>query len=394
MMSKKLIKQTNYNVGIVESYKATDKSHNIESPIVGSFSVKGMTVENAISQNRTKYSGEVWAQPTAFGKGGKFIDESGKLRPSTLFGSVDHPIDDRAELLLNEAAIAWYEVKRNDDGSWDGSADILNNPQGRIVKTFLEYAKMRGGGHLLGVSSRALGESMLSESSDGQYEAIVPESFELMSFDFVYNPSFQTAVASLNESKKGSKKSLTESIKALAKEDEEHADIYNKVAESLEKEEKQMKKTFEGKTIEKAKAAYLKELKDKEHELHNALYEIDNMDEEEFKKAYDGDKEKIMSAMQAEYREVLEELNNLKKAETKVENIEEPKVETVEESKEVINEENKTVKDFVDEAKEKELELFDDEESDEESDEETDEESEENNEEYNGKNKWSLSFLG
>lgn len=117
MMNKKLIKQTNYNVGIVESYKATEKSHNIENPIVGSFSVKGMTVENAISQNRTKYSGEVWAQPTAFGKGGKFIDESGKLRPSTLFGSVDHPIDDRAELLLNEAAIAWYEVKRNGDGS-------------------------------------------------------------------------------------------------------------------------------------------------------------------------------------------------------------------------------------------------------------------------------------
>ena len=94
---------------------------------------------------------------------------------------------------MQEAAIAWYDINRNEDGSWDGSAHILNNPQGRIVKTFLDYAKQFGGGDLLGVSSRALGESMMSESNGEQVEAIVPDSFELMSFDFVYNPSFQTA---------------------------------------------------------------------------------------------------------------------------------------------------------------------------------------------------------
>lgn len=353
MENKKLIKTRNYNIGIVESYKATDKAHEQScGSIIGSFSVKGMTVENAISQNRTKYTPEVWAQPTAFGRGGKFIDENGKLRPATLFGSVDHPTDDHAELLLNEAAIAWYNVTRNDDGSWDGDADILDNPQGKIVKTFLEYAKFRGGGHLLGVSSRALGESVLSESSDGQYESIIADSFELMSFDFVYNPSFQTAVASLNESKKGPKKSLVESVKALAKEDEEHADVYNKVAEELEKEVQLVaKKKFEGKSVEKAKADYLNQLKEQEHELHNAIYEIEKMTDEEFEKAYEGNRAAITDAIKAEYREVLEELNNLKNAGSQ------PATPGVK-AENVISEENKTIKDFADEAKAKEMEVL------------------------------------
>jgi len=132
---KKIFKERQFNLGIVESYKP-NKDANQDSPILGSFNVSGMAVENTVSQNRTRYSTEVWAQPTAFGKGGKFITEDGKLKPSTLFGSVDHPLDNRAELTLQEAAIAWSDLKRNEDGSWDGKADILNNPYGKIVKTF------------------------------------------------------------------------------------------------------------------------------------------------------------------------------------------------------------------------------------------------------------------
>lgn len=237
-MSKKVFKEQRY--GIIEGYKPS-KDTKEDSPIIGSFSVKGMTVEDAISQNRTKYTSEVWAQPTAFGKGGKFIDENGKLKPSTLFGSVDHPLDDRAQLLLKEAALGWYNVVRNEDGSWDGEADILNNPEGKLVKTFLDYAKHRGGGELLGVSSRAVGESVISEGTDGQYEAIVPEGFELMSFDFVYNPSFTTAVARVNESTK-SKVTLVESVRNLAKEDKENANYYEAVADGLEKEVSEMGK--------------------------------------------------------------------------------------------------------------------------------------------------------
>lgn len=297
-MSKKLIKARTYNVGIVESYKRTDKGHNIDSPVLGQFTVRGMTVENAVSQNRTKYSEAVWSQPTAFGRGGKFIDENGKLRPASLLGSVDHPTDDRVEVLLNNAAIAWYDVHRNPDGSWDGSADILNNPKGKIVQTFLEYAKERGGSNLLGVSSRALGESVTEETEEGQVESIVPESFELMAFDFVYNPSFQTAVASLNESKKdnGKLRSITESIKALAEEDKEHADYYETIADDLDKKSKEDKAKpeefkVEAKTVNAARAEYIEKLRDSENELQNTLYALRKMTDEEFAEKYDINKE-------------------------------------------------------------------------------------------------------
>jgi hypothetical protein len=450
IMSKKLIKNRQFNVGIVESYKAKseDKGHGIDSPILGEFFVKGMTVENTISQNRTKYPTEAWSQRNAFGSGGKFLDESGKLKPATLFGSVDHPTDDRAELLLSEAAIAWYDVKRNDDGSWDGKADVLNNPQGKIVKTFLEYAKERGGSGLLGVSSRALGETRLEESSDGQYESIVPESFELMSFDFVYNPSFQTATAVLNESAKGGRKTLTESIKALAKEDEEHADVYNKVIEDLEQRSKEKSTKKESKTVDQAKKEYYKTLRAKEKDLYNALYDLEEMSEEDFKKEYGQvDKAKVEKNMKAEYEEVLAEIQKLKEpkvenrkednmpkekinekkvTEAKMYNIELPKdkakklaqalkdeniyyepssagdlihfeikcdetqkeaiekflqtisesVEIIKESTYVINEENKTIGDFVDEAKEKEKDLFGEEDEDSDEDSEGEEEDE------------------
>lgn len=333
-MGKKLLKEKNYNLGIVESYK---KAEDKDSAIVGSFSVKGMTVENMVSQNKTKYSKDVWAQPTAFGIGGKFLDDEGKLRPSTLFGSVDHPIDNRAELLLQEAAIAWYEVSRNEDGSWDGAAHILNNPQGRIVKTFLDYAKEVGGSNLLGVSSRALGESRLAETNGEQIEAIVPESFELMSFDFVYNPSFKTAVARVNESTKVRTRSvLSESVRKLAKDDSLNAEIYELFANKIEMIDQELseidnnkKITVEGNSLSTAKDKYLRELRQQEKKLHDAIYELNMITNEEFSQNNDGDRGKLMKVLKKEYAEVTEEI-------TALENALETKVESAEEEKEVV----------------------------------------------------------
>lgn len=312
-MSKKLFKERQFNLGIVESYK---KSSGQDSAILGSFNVKGMTVENMVSQNKTQYSEAVWRQPTAFGKGGKFLDESGKLKPSTLFGSVDHPIDNRAELLLQEAAIAWHDVKRNEDGSWDGSAHILNNPQGRIVKTFLDYAKEVGGGDLLGVSSRALGESQMVEANGEQVEAIVPESFELMSFDFVYNPSFQTATARLNESKGSKKNVLVESVRKLAYQDIGHADLYKDFADKLETIDKEYKEgnkdmKFEGNSLKNVRTKYLKELRQEEKKLHDALHELKMMSDDEFAEKNSGDRGKLLSVVKEEYDEVRTELERL-----------------------------------------------------------------------------------
>ena len=227
---KKTFIEKKYNTVLVESYKKADEG----SPILGSFSVKGMTAENVKNQNGRIYRESVWQQPQAFGVGGDYIDENGKLRPTTLFGSLDHPLDDRAEFLGKESAIAWYDVRRNEDGTWDGEADILNTPDGRIVRALMEYAKYRKSSGILGVSSRAVGESRISESMGESVEEIIPEGFQLMSFDFVINPSFKTAVARFNESK-GSK-TLLESVNKLAIEDPEHAEVYKEFASGLTNE--------------------------------------------------------------------------------------------------------------------------------------------------------------
>lgn len=233
-MSKKVFIEKKYGLGIVESY---NPSKDKDSPILGTFEVKGMTVEDSENQNGRIYVSEVWQQPGTFAKGGKFFDENGKLRPSRLFGSLDHPLDDRAEFLLKEGAVAWREITRNADGTWDGIADILDTPEGKITKVYLEYAKRFGGGEMIGVSSRAIGDAVYKESNGRQLEYIVPEGFELMSFDFVYNPSFVTASATLTESKK-TRATLLESVKKLAKEDKENKDKYKPFIEKIERQEK------------------------------------------------------------------------------------------------------------------------------------------------------------
>ena len=235
-MKKKLLRD-NIKVSeiILESVDIHESKNGTQLPILGSFKVKGMTVEEVKNQNGRIYKSDVWQQPNSFAKGGKYLDESGNLYPNLLYGSLDHPLDDRSDFRLEEAAIAWYNVSRNDDGSWDGAADILDTAKGKVIKSLLEYAKYRNAIGLLGVSSRALGEATLEETTDGEVESIIAEGFELISFDFVYNPSFATAKVNLAESKKQSLL-LTESIKSLAKEDPEHADYYNSVAESIIKE--------------------------------------------------------------------------------------------------------------------------------------------------------------
>lgn len=279
-MKKRTIVERRYGNVLLESYQ---KNTDPDSPILGTFRVEGMAAENTVSQNETYYSTQLWAMPSALGKGGTYIDENGKLRPSTLFGSLDHPLTENADEMLfrlSEAAIAWADVDRQQNGTFNGVANILRTPTGNIVNTLLEYAKRYGGGDMLGVSSRGLGES---RSVNEGYNEVIPESYELLAFDFVYNPSFKNK-ATLTEAYKN-RKPLTEAIKNLAKEDEKHADIYKQYAEYIEKEVN-MNKLLEESSVEQAKKDYIIKLKEKINQLTNAIHELDMMEADEFKEKY------------------------------------------------------------------------------------------------------------
>lgn len=315
-MKKKTIVDRRYGNVLLESYK---KTTDPDSPILGSFSVEGMAAENTVSQNETYYSTELWSMPAALGKGGIYIDEAGKLKPSTLFGSLDHPLTDDADAMLfrlENSAIAWEDIQRQENGTYNGKANILKTPSGNIIKTLLDYVKQYGGGDMLGVSSRGLGES---QSVVEGYNKIVPESYELLAFDFVYNPSFRNK-AVLSESTKN-RRPLTEAIKKLAKEDKEHAEVYNEYAELLEKEVN-MNKLFEESSVETAKKDYIKKLKEGIHKLNNAIYELDMMESEEFKEKYPNRSyDKAMAKLRKEKQELelhLDEVTGVKVESKKV----------------------------------------------------------------------------
>lgn len=233
-MKKPIIKDSLITKPIViESVDRTQEDSKLPTPILGSYYIKGMTVEEALNQNGRKYPKETWQQPKSFMPGGRYVDESGNLKPVTLFGGLDHVLQDDEGFRLENAAICWFSVKRNEDGTWDGGYDVLDTPQGKIVHTISEYALLKKSSGLVGVSSRAFGDSSIEETTEGTVEVIVPDGFELISWDFVYDPSFTTAKVHVESTERNS---LTESIRNLAEADPAHGEYYESVAKSMEGE--------------------------------------------------------------------------------------------------------------------------------------------------------------
>lgn len=344
-MNKKQIIDRRYGSVITESYKP---SNNYEGPVIGTFSTKGMAAENTVSQNETFYSTQLWASSNALGKGGKFVDENGKLRPSTLYGSADHPVDEDINKMLpliKESAIVWKDITRNPDGTYDGTADILNTPNGKVIKVLLDYVKENGGGDVLGVSSRGLGESKRVNEA---YSEIIPESYELLAFDFVFNPSFSNS-ASLVESRRFNQQPITEAIRQLADKDKDNAEFYKEYAEILEEEVDLVKtKEIKQESLEPKEilGELVKSLKTEIHKLSNALYELDMLSDEDFKEKYPNKSKSNVTSKLTSSKQELEKLLalNLKLLER---GIEESVNESVDFSKHIW--EGWTVRDFIEE---------------------------------------------
>lgn len=113
------------------------------------------------------------------------------------FGELDHP-ESPVVSLKNVSHIIkdlWWE-----GDNVMGRVEILNTPFGNIVKEILKA------GYDIGISSRGTGS--LEELPDGR--AIVQDDFDLVTWDFVSNPSvgkaFMRPVSGLNESQVFSKK--------------------------------------------------------------------------------------------------------------------------------------------------------------------------------------------
>mgnify|MGYP003121884835 CR=1 FL=1 len=123
---------------------------------------------NAENQNGRIYPREILEREV--GKFDQLIDERRAL------GELDHP--DNAVVNLANASHLVREMWWNGD-TVEGVVEILDTPAGSILKSLVESSVK------LGISSRGLGST--KKNSNGH--DVVQDDFQLVTFDFVSNPS-------------------------------------------------------------------------------------------------------------------------------------------------------------------------------------------------------------
>lgn len=153
----------------------------------GIFEVEGI-LQRANTENQ---NGRNYSKPILEREISKFIDEF--VNNGNAYGELDHP--DSAVVSLKNASHIIKELWWDGD-EVKGKIELLNTPAGNIVKEIMKA------GHTIGISSRGTGS--VQQTNEGTME--VQPDFELITWDFVSNPSTQGAFmnsVSLNESAGG-----------------------------------------------------------------------------------------------------------------------------------------------------------------------------------------------
>ena len=144
-----------------------------------------------------------------------------KVATKALFLELGHPAD-REETDIKQACACIPEVPRIVDNDLYAYVDILDTPNGRLLKTLVDY------GFVPGISSRGSGDLMEDDVVD-------PETFFLETWDIVQLPAVKkarlTVCESLNTNNLKLRKALTESISSA---DEKDQETMKKALENLE----------------------------------------------------------------------------------------------------------------------------------------------------------------
>lgn len=161
------------------------------------------------TRNGRKYSNELWEKVFSNPIVLEYFECGG------IPGELDHP-EGRQEISSDK--ICWIMPKppvKNDKGELIGEWDILDTPNGRILKTLCDY------GYKIGVSSRGSGE--VYPDADGN-EAVDPDQYEFSCFDAVLLPAVKSArlsyvTESLKDSNVTLKQALAESLNSASDSD-------------------------------------------------------------------------------------------------------------------------------------------------------------------------------
>lgn len=144
------------------------------------------------TRNDRKYTEELWEK--VFNN--NIMKE--KLANKVCYGELGHPVD-REEIDMEKVAVCLAEQpQKGKDGKLRAVFDILDTPNGRILKTLCNY------GSTLGISSRGTGDVVEDYNGD---EIVDPDTYDCECFDVVIIPAVKEARLSyVNESLSSNKK--------------------------------------------------------------------------------------------------------------------------------------------------------------------------------------------
>ena len=184
------------------------------------------------TRNGRKYSEQLWENV--------FNDPlmQEKIKNKVCYGELGHPAD-RSEIDPEKVAICLAEQPvKNDKGQLIACFDILDTPNGRILKTLCDY------GSTLAISSRGQGDIIKDINGN---EEVDPDTYECECWDIVLIPGVEKARLKYVNESFTSKQTLCEALtKTFNNEDEEGKKIMKetlntlnlKIQESLAKEVK------------------------------------------------------------------------------------------------------------------------------------------------------------
>ena len=158
---------------------------------------------NESTRNGRRYNRELWEKAL----NDELFHE--KIANKCLFLELGHPAD-REETDMSKVCACIPEMPKIINGDLCACIDILDTPNGRILKSLCDY------GFIPGVSSRGSGDVMPNDEVD-------PETFFLECFDVVAIPAVKKArlnmCESLDKNSTSLKQALTESFNKASEED-------------------------------------------------------------------------------------------------------------------------------------------------------------------------------
>lgn len=170
-----------------------------------------------------------------------------KIANGVCFGELGHPTD-RTETDMEKIAICLREVPvKNDKGQLIAVFDILDTPNGRILKTLCDY------GSKIGISSRGQGD--LIQDFDGN-ESVDPDTYECECFDAVLVPAVKEArmeyvKESLDATNLKLRKALTESYNNASDEDKKiMEETLNQLNIKIDEAEQEVVDTAESEVVD------------------------------------------------------------------------------------------------------------------------------------------------